>query len=213
VRLRWIESGGPAVRPPQHSGFGRVLLERAMAADLSGDVQLDFVREGLRCRIVFPLEGHWAAPTDELARGFNADPSRSQKQLGPAPTPAFCSHDDEALRGKCILLVEDEFFLRLELEEWLRSAGCAIIGPFSALEPARHLAARGEPIDLAILDANLNGEMVYPLADDLLARSVPVIFLTGYEKASLPARFRVVPRVSKPYDPAALIKEIRSSLG
>jgi PAS domain S-box-containing protein len=213
VQLRWIESGGPAVRPPQHSGFGRVLLERAMAADLNGDVQLDFVREGLRCRIVFPLESHWAAPSDELARGFDADPSRSEKQLGPPPTPASSSHADEALRGKRVLLVEDEFFLRLELEEWLRSAGCAIIGPFSALQPARRLAARGEPIDLAILDANLNGEMVYPLADDLLARSVPVIFLTGYERASLPARFRVVPQVSKPYDPAALIKEIRSSLG
>jgi PAS domain S-box-containing protein len=213
VRLRWIESGGPPVRPPQHNGFGRVLLERAMASDLNGDVQLDFVREGLMCRIVFPLEGHSTPMPDELARGFDADPSRSERRLGPAPTPASRPRDDTALRGKRVLLVEDEFFLRLELEEWLRSAGCAIIGPFSALEPARHLAARGEPIDLAILDANLNGQMVYPLADDLLARGVPVIFLTGYEKASLPARFRVVPQVSKPYDPAALIKEIRSSVG
>jgi two-component system, response regulator PdtaR len=110
-------------------------------------------------------------------------------------------------------VVEDEFLLRLELEEWLRSAGCAIIGPFSALEPARTMAARREPIDLAILDTNLNGQMVYPLADDLLASGVPVIFLTGYEKASLPVRFRVVPQVSKPYDPAALIREIRLSVG
>jgi DNA-binding response OmpR family regulator len=80
-------------------------------------------------------------------------------------------------------------------------------------EPARRLAARREPIDLAILDANLNGQIVYPLADDLLAQGVPVIFLTGYQKTSLPARFRVVPQISKPYDPAALIKEIRSSVG
>jgi PAS domain S-box-containing protein len=213
VRLRWSESGGPPVRPPQHSGFGRVLLERAMASDLNGDVQLDFVREGLICRIVFPLEGHSTAAPDELARAFEADPSRSEKRLGLARALASRSRDDTALRGKRVLLVEDEFFLRLELEEWLRSAGCTIIGPFSALEPARHQAARGEPIDLAILDANLNGQMVYPLADDLLARGVPVIFLTGYEKASLPARFRVIPQVSKPYDPAALIKEIRSSVG
>jgi CheY-like chemotaxis protein len=75
------------------------------------------------------------------------------------------------------------------------------------------MAARREPIDLAILDTNLNGQMVYPLADDLLALGIPVIFLTGYQKASLPVRFRVVPQVSKPYDPAALIKEIRLSVG
>ena len=118
-----------------------------------------------------------------------------------------------ASRGKRVPVVEDEFFLRLELEEWLRSAGCAIIGPFSALEPARTVAARREPIDLALLDTNLNGQMVYPLADDLLSWGIPVIFLTGYEKASLPVRFRVVPQVSKPYDPAALIKEMRLSVG
>jgi len=53
---------------------------------------------------------------------------------------------------------------------------------------------------------------VYPLADDLLSRGVPVIFLTGYEKAFLPARFRGVPQVSKPYDPATLIKEIQLEL-
>jgi PAS domain S-box-containing protein len=209
VRLYWIESGGPAVTPPQHSGFGRVLLERAMASDLNGDVELDFALEGLKCRIAFPLEGHWPAVIDEPARPFVADPSRPRLDPAPASRP----HDDQALRGKRVLVVEDEFFLRLELEEWLRSAGCAIIGPFGALEPARHMAARRDPIDLAILDANLNGQMVYPLADDLLARGVPVIFLTGYEKTNLPARFRVVPQVSKPYDPAALIKEIRSSVG
>jgi PAS domain S-box-containing protein len=211
VQLRWIESGGPVVKPPQHSGFGRVLLERAMASDLNGDVQLDFIREGLMCRIVFPLEGHSA--TDEPARAIEADPSPPQNRLGPASTAPARLNDDHALRGKRVLVVEDEFFLRLELEEWLRSAGCAIVGPFSALEPARRLAARREPIDLAILDANLNGQMVYPLADDLLAQGVPVIFLTGYQKTSLPARFRVVPQISKPYDPAALIKEIRSSVG
>ena len=75
------------------------------------------------------------------------------------------------------------------------------------------MAGRSEPIDVAILDTNLNGQMVCPLADELLAWGVPVIFLTGYERASLPVRFRVVPQISKPYDPAVLIKEIRLSVG
>ena len=180
-----------------------------MASDLNGQVKLDFVGEGLKCWIAFPLEGHSAAGADELANTFGIDSSRPQNRAA----RLSCPNDMSALRGKRVLVVEDEFFLRLELEGWLRSTGCAIIGPFSALEPARVVAARREPIDLAILDTNLNGQMVYPLADDLLSWGVPVIFLTGYEKASLPVRFHVVPQVSKPYDPAALIKEIRLSVG
>ena len=53
--LSWTETGGPAVSPPQHSGFGRLLLERALAADLNGTVTLDFAPEGFTCLIAFPL--------------------------------------------------------------------------------------------------------------------------------------------------------------
>jgi len=54
--IEWRESGGPPVVAPQHSGFGRLLLERALAADLRGAVALDFRPEGLVCRITLPLE-------------------------------------------------------------------------------------------------------------------------------------------------------------
>jgi two-component sensor histidine kinase len=57
VRIRWIERGGPEVAPPTRSGFGRLLLERGLAHELKGKVQLDFAKEGLRCTIVFPLDG------------------------------------------------------------------------------------------------------------------------------------------------------------
>lgn len=56
LRIRWIESDGPAVTPPQRSGFGRLLLERALASDLRGVVEMDFAATGLRCEIVVPLE-------------------------------------------------------------------------------------------------------------------------------------------------------------
>lgn len=55
LSLDWRESGGPPVTPPRRSGFGRLLLERALAADLKGQVSLDFRREGLACRITLPL--------------------------------------------------------------------------------------------------------------------------------------------------------------
>jgi DNA-binding response OmpR family regulator len=107
-----------------------------------------------------------------------------------------------------VLIAEDEFLVSIQLEEDLRLAGCSILGPFSTLETATR-ASRRERFDLAVLDINLNGKMVYPLADELSARGVPFIFLSGYVSADLPERFRKWPQVTKPHDPAALIKEIR----
>ena len=56
LRIRWTERGGPRVRPPARSGFGRLLLERALASDLRGDVQLHFAEGGLECAIAIPLD-------------------------------------------------------------------------------------------------------------------------------------------------------------
>jgi PAS domain S-box-containing protein len=60
LTIRWAETGGPAVTPPRRSGFGRLLLERALASDLRGQVKLDFAEDGLRCEIDVPLDGHVA---------------------------------------------------------------------------------------------------------------------------------------------------------
>jgi hypothetical protein len=73
-------------------------------------------------------------------------------------------------------------------------------------------ASRRERFDLAVIDINLNGDRVYPLADELSAREVPFIFLSGYLPANLPQRYRGRPHVTKPHDPVALIKEIRAAV-
>ena len=109
-----------------------------------------------------------------------------------------------------VLIAEDEFLVSIQLEEDLRSAGCSIVGPFRTVEKATR-ASRSERFDLAILDINLNGDRVYPLADELSARGVPFIFLSGYLSADLPERFRAWAHITKPHDPAALLKEIRAA--
>jgi DNA-binding response OmpR family regulator len=106
-----------------------------------------------------------------------------------------------------ILIVEDEFFAAVLLEEDLRAAGWEPIGPFTTLARAIE-AARAEIFDVAILDVNLNGEMVYPLADELAERKRPFIFLSGYGLRDLPERFRSLPKVAKPYNRASLMKEV-----
>lgn len=107
-----------------------------------------------------------------------------------------------------ILVVEDEFLLACALEEDLRALGAIVVGPCCNLAQAA-AASRREKIDLAVLDINLNGVMVYPLAEDLAARGIPFLFLTGYGALDLPAEFRGLPRVSKPYDAARLTAEIK----
>jgi two-component system, response regulator PdtaR len=106
-----------------------------------------------------------------------------------------------------ILVVEDEFLLACALEENLRANGAVVVGPYCNLAQAS-AALLHESIDLAVLDINLNGAMVYPLAEELAARGIPFLFLTGYGTLDLPAEFRSLPRVSKPYDAASLTAAI-----
>jgi PAS domain S-box-containing protein len=68
LRIRWSERGGPELAPPARSGFGRLLLERGLAHELRGKVQLAFSPEGLKCTIVFPLDGN-PADDDETGNG------------------------------------------------------------------------------------------------------------------------------------------------
>jgi PAS domain S-box-containing protein len=208
VRITWIECGGPTVRPPRRSGFGRRLLERALASDLNGTVKLDFRKEGLTCLIAFPL-GRYAATTTEGSVEA-LDPNNGVHLPGLVSVAADRNRSSNAdlLSGVRVLIVEDEGLLALEMQELLQSAGSTIIGTFSDLARAAQ-AARREAIDVAVLDTNLNGEMVYPLADDLVVRGIPFVFVTGYGMSNLPERFRAMPQVAKPFDPVSLTNELQ----
>jgi DNA-binding response OmpR family regulator len=112
-----------------------------------------------------------------------------------------------ALEGLRVLVVEDEVLIAMMLEEMLHEAGCVMVGPASRVEKAVE-AARAEPIDLALLDVNLAGEKVFPVADALARRGVPFVFLTGYGRSSLPAPYADRPALSKPFKLAALLSAL-----
>src|SRR5690606_28701228 len=98
------------------------------------------------------------------------------------------SHRD--LAGLRILIVEDELLVALELETMLGSLGCEVVGPAARLEKALNLAET-EELDGAVLDVNLRGKPVYPVAAALGARGIPFIFSTGYSNSStVPGAFR-----------------------
>ena len=110
-----------------------------------------------------------------------------------------------AVRPRRVLVVEDEYYLAQDLARALQKLGAQVVGPVPTLEAALALIG-AEPVDAAVLDINLRGEEVYPVADALAERGIPFVFATGYDRSSIPATYQDVPRWEKPFDPHELAK-------
>ena len=112
------------------------------------------------------------------------------------------SPDD--IRGRRILIAEDEAMIALDLESVLQDLGCEVIGPVANVEDivpqceAHHL-------DGALLDINLRGKQVFAVLPQLIEQGLPVIITSGYDDVTLiPQDFRGLPRISKPFNQTAL---------
>src|SRR5579883_3168389 len=104
-----------------------------------------------------------------------------------------------SLAGKRILLVEDEVLVAMMIEEVLLEFGCEVVGPVSRIDAAR-AAIEDNGLDCALLDINLRGQPVYPVAELLAEHGVPFGFVTGYGAAGVPAKFGTHPVLQKPFD-------------
>lgn len=107
--------------------------------------------------------------------------------------------------GCRLLLVEDEYFIAEATARSLRADGVEVVGPAGDIEDALRVLNGAGPLDGAVLDLNLHGEMAYPIADALLERGVPFVFATGYDGAVIPARYAGVTRCEKPVNAAQII--------
>jgi CheY-like chemotaxis protein len=97
-----------------------------------------------------------------------------------------------------VLVVEDEYLIRMLLEDMLADLGYAVAAAVGSIAEARAHAADGD-FNAAILDVNLEGQEIFPVADILAARSLPFVFVTGYGERSLPERYRDRPALQKPF--------------
>jgi DNA-binding NtrC family response regulator len=115
------------------------------------------------------------------------------------------------LRGKRILVVEDEPFIALELEEMVVELGGMLAGSVAQIEEALVLIDAGS-VDAAVLDVNLGMQKVDPVADALAARGCPFVFTTGYGRVGVPGAHHDRALVEKPFTrddvAAALAAEI-----
>ncbi|MCQ8783936.1 response regulator [Mangrovibrevibacter kandeliae] len=106
--------------------------------------------------------------------------------------------ETSALEGLRVLVVEDESLVAMQLEDMLLDLGCAVVGPAMRLSRALEMAAEAG-IDIAILDVNLGGERVYPVAQMIRDRKIPIVFATGYGRAGVDAVWHDCPILQKPY--------------
>jgi len=106
-----------------------------------------------------------------------------------------------------VLIVEDEAIVALHLEDTLTDLGYDVVATAGRVDSATRLAST-LPLDLAIVDLNLNGERTDPVADVLAARGVAIVFATGYGAAALDKRWAGVPTLQKPFQSIELERAI-----
>jgi CheY-like chemotaxis protein len=109
-----------------------------------------------------------------------------------------------------VLVVEDESLIALEMADQIAGLGYHVVGPACTMAEARHLAGTA-PIDGAILDLNLNGEMSHEIADILARRRIPFVFITGYNEPPVGA-YASIGVLQKPYALIELVRAIEDIL-
>jgi two-component sensor histidine kinase len=187
--LNWVEVGGPPPAAPTAFGYGIRTVTAAFERQLQGSAAFQWLHQGLHCRLAMPFGPRVLAM-----------PLRGPTSRRPAETFAAMPLQ---LKGNRLLLVEDEALVASMMSEALKEIGFEILGPFGKMDYRLGAAAAGE-IDAAILDVNIAGELVYPIAEMLAARSIPFAFVTGYSEDNIDKRFANVPVMQKPLAREAL---------
>ena len=198
LHLRWEERGGPAVKLPDTRGFGTTLIEKS-ARGGGGDARISMTDAGIAWEITLTLahsmaSGQKASNPDELVGSASPDQR----------TPAVLKAPGD-LVGKRFLVVEDEPLVALDIAAALEAAGAEVLGSTGRVSEALEMIER-EQMDAVLLDGNLRGHPVDEIAAALTRRNIPFLFVTGYGPDSLPADFRHVTILSKPFSQSHLLE-------
>jgi CheY-like chemotaxis protein len=116
------------------------------------------------------------------------------------------------LAGLRVLVVEDEGSVAMMIEDMLEELGYEIAASLARLADACRVAAKAE-IDLAVLDVNLGGQQIFPVAKILHDRQIPFVFSTGYGASGIPHEYSGHPVLGKPFSKRDLQQTIASALG
>ena len=117
----------------------------------------------------------------------------------------------EDISGRRVLVVEDEALVLMLLTDMVEEAGAVVVGPASSVAEALQLA-NDPSIEAALLDVNLNGQPIFPVAAVLRERGIPFAFLTGYGRAGLPDEYADAAVLQKPFQFEHLMERLRALL-
>lgn len=115
------------------------------------------------------------------------------------------------LSGRRVLIVEDRYLIASALESDIIRMGGVVAGPASSVGAAHDILS-AETVDLALLDVNLEGESVFPVAERLVGQDTPFLFVTGYDDWEWPATWADRPRIAKPVSARALEAKLSTLL-
>jgi len=185
VTLEWSESEGPAIVPPREQGYGTRLITASIERQLGGRAVFEWRPQGLLCRLTVPRSDR-----HDLHEPHSALRRPGEDGHGRAP---------QIVQGNRVLLVEDEALVAMMMKDMLAELGYDVLGAFGSTAEAVSAALANE-VDAGILDVNLGGDMVYPVADLLARRGIPFVFVTGYGAESIDGRYAQVPVLQKPIE-------------
>ena len=184
LQLEWQETGGPTVAAPALRGYGTKVITESVERQLGGTAKFDWRAGGLRFTMSITFAPGSRATKSNFGRQASADASSERPTMLP---------------GNRLLLVEDEALVGMMMKDTLTELGFDVVGPYNTMKAAT-AAVHSEHFDGAILDVNLAGELVYPLADVMAQRGVPFVFVTGYGADGIDRRYSDVPILQKPIE-------------
>ncbi len=193
LNFYWLERSDGLIEAPKRTGFGGKVIN-ASAKSLDGETECDWRSTGLHLTLRLParhFEVSVASPAPSITLAHD-------NTIDVAQTP---------LHNWRILVVEDEPLVAMMLQKLLTDLGAQIVGPYGTLDDA--FGALPRPIDAALLDVNLAGTAIYPLADEITRAGVPVVFLTGYQAESIEPRFHHAPVLTKPIEANDLVATLQ----
>ncbi|WP_066687850.1 HWE histidine kinase domain-containing protein [Caulobacter sp. CCH9-E1] len=201
--LEWLETGGPPATAPVTKGFGATLIEDVAGRELGGSAKINYRSSGVTAMIVGAAEALADAPPVEPV---SALPERIVETVVAADETVRPG----AIAGLKVLIVEDSLLLALELEAGLEDAGVEVVG--CAAELGEALSMVEKDFDVAVLDADLNGQSVAPVAEILRSMGRPFVFATGYADKAAPMGFDA-PIVRKPYNVHQIARAVAGVTG
>jgi PAS domain S-box-containing protein len=186
LMLSWKEWGGPPVTVPESYGFGMSLIERTLKSH-GGETRIQFAAHGITCLITVPLPDMTGGEGRRFGLSGIGSEELAARELG-----------QRSLVAKRVLVVEDEPLIAMDIEGTLSAHGFSVVGPAGTLDGALKLVEQGG-FDAALIDANLDGEPVDPLAAELTAKGIAFAFVTGYGRDTLPSAYAETPVLKKPF--------------